>query len=77
MTIDNKSKTMTRNKKTSKAMRSWVTPSPFQSLKNQRSLRLFLNRGKLFQHFSDPLQFLLNGDQKLMRFSVGSFLYQF
>jgi len=36
-----------------------------------------LNGNELFQHFSDPLQLLLNGGQKLICVSVRSFLDQF
>jgi len=48
-----------------------------EDLKNEEPLGFLLNGNELLQHVSDPLQLLLNGDQKFMSVSTRPFLNQF
>ena len=52
-------------------------PSPARATEKGQRHWFLLPGGQLFQHLSDPFQFLLDGDQKLMSFSVRPFLDPF
>ena len=67
--IQNKRKKTTKNTRMRKAMMTLDIPLPSGVYKKSIPY-LFLTQDELFQHFSDPLQFFLKGDQKLMGFSV-------